>query len=258
MGALKTALYLILPPILVVGCGDPSSAPRGADPVAESQPTDPPRGPADGAPGDRSIAATPEDATASRLFAWLEGKFDSSEQAKADKTYFEISLTTCRVELPSIGARVLYIEQAKVGAAPYRQRLYVVEGVDATTARSRVFEANDPSPLVGLCDAKTRPALAAGDFVERIGCSVEMHWTGAHFEGHTPDARWTGSGFVADPAGVRCPSSLNGASFAMSEVTLERERLRSWDRGFDAKNAQVWGATKGGYEFKRRTPPPEL
>ena len=244
---------------LLCGCSSASTDPAGAGPgVAPT--SDPPAAtqPASDA-GDGSVAAmTPKDAIASRLFAWLEGKFDSSEQAQADKTYFAISLTTCRVELPALGARVLYIEQAKVGVAPYRQRLYVVEGIDATTARSRVFEANDPSPLVGLCAATTRPALAAGDFVERVGCSVEMHWTGAHFEGHTPDARWTGSGFAADPMGTRCPSSLNGASFAMSEVTLERDRLRSWDRGFDANNEQVWGATKGGYEFKRRTPPPDL
>lgn len=179
MGAMKTELILISTPIPMVGCGDPSFAPRGADPVAEAQPTDPSPGPAEGAP---------------------------------------LTRPTSRSRLPR-AASSFRRSALVVAAAPYRQRLYVVEGIDATTARSRVFEANDPSPLVGLCDAKTRPALAAGDFVERIGCSVEMHWTGAHFEGHTPDARWTGSGFVADPAGARCPSSLNGASFAMSEIT---------------------------------------
>jgi len=25
--------------------------------------------------------------------------------------------------------------------------------------------------------------------------------------------------------------------------------LRSWDQGFNEKGEQVWGATKGGYEF---------
>jgi hypothetical protein len=241
---------------LLCSCSSGSTNATGAAPATSEPPvaTEPVPSP----DGGSIAAATPEDAIASRLFAWLEGKFDSSEQAQADETYFAISLTTCRVELPALGARVLYIEQAKVGVAPYRQRLYVVEGIDAATARSRVFEANDPSPLVGLCAATARPALAAADFVERVGCSVEMHWTGSRFEGHTSDARWTGSGFEADPAGVRCPSSLNGASFATTETTLERDRLRSWDRGFDAKNEQVWGATKGGYEFKRRTPAPDL
>jgi len=234
----------------MVGCGNSSAALPDPERIAETQPTDP----ADA----RSAAATAEDATASRLLAWLEGKFDSSEQAKTDMTYFAITLTTCRVEVPALGSRVLYIEQARLGSAPYRQRLYVIDAVDGTTARSRVFEPNTPASLVGLCGASTRPALDAEDFVERDGCSVEMHWTGARFEGHTPDARWTGSAFAADPTGKRCSSSLNGAAFATSEVTLERDRLRSWDRGFDSKSAQVWGATKGGYEFVRRSPAPDL
>lgn len=211
----------------------------------------------DGGSPDITAPASSADVVASRLENWLLGKFDSKDQSLADPTYFAISLTTCRVELPSLGERVLYIEQARLGGAPYRQRLYVIEGVDATTARSRVFEANDPRPLVGLCGAAQPPTLAASDFAERMGCSVEMHWTEDRFEGHTPDARWTGSEFVADPTGQRCPSSLYGASFATSEVRLDRDRLRSWDRGFDANSVQVWGATQGGYEFVRRTPLPQ-
>lgn len=233
--------------LLALLCGCTTSDPSVA--------TDP--APDGGADAPSAVAKT-DDATASRLLAWLEGKFDSSEQAKTDKTYLAITLATCRVDVPALGPRVLYVEQARLGSAPYRQRLYVIDAVDGTTARSRVFEPNTPSPLVGLCDASARPAIDAEDFVERDGCSVEMHWTGARFEGHTPDARWNGSAFAADPAGKRCSSSLSGASFATSEVTLERDRLRSWDRGFDSKNAQVWGATKGGYEFVRRSPAPDL
>ncbi|CAN5918637.1 chromophore lyase CpcT/CpeT [soil metagenome] len=222
--------------------------------------TDPPLAPEPGPPSSPSDAAaeppSPEAVTSARLFTWLQGTFDSKDQAKTDPTYFAISLTTCNVDLPAMGTQVMYIEQSKVGSAPYRQRLYVVESIDATAARSRVFEPSDASALVGLCTASPRPKLEAKDFVERTGCSVEMHWTGDHFEGHTPNARWTGTEFVDDAAGVRCPSELNGAAFASSEVTLQRDRMKSWDRGFDAKGEQVWGATKGGYVFVRRTPPP--
>jgi hypothetical protein len=51
--------------------------------------------------------------------------------------------------------------------------------------------------------------------------------------------------------GKGCGSTLNGASYATSEVLLESTLLLSWDRGFDARDQQVWGATAGGYVFDR-------
>ena len=69
-------------------------------------------------------------------------------------------------------------------------------------------------------------------------------------------ARWDGQAFVTDPAGKKCPSSLQGATYATSQVDLLDDRMVSWDRGFDDTGKQVWGATKGGYEFIRRSPKP--
>ena len=48
-----------------------------------------------------------------------------------------------------------------------------------------------------------------------------------------------------------CVSTLRGAAYATSEVTVSRERLTSWDRGFDAGGGQVWGATEGPYIFDK-------
>lgn len=49
--------------------------------------------------------------------------------------------------------------------------------------------------------------------------------------------------------GKQCPSDRKGAAYATSEVTITPERLLSWDRGYNEKDEQVWGAEKGGYEF---------
>lgn len=70
-----------------------------------------------------------------------------------------------------------------------------------------------------------------------------MTWDTDHFSGQTHERD--------------CPSSLNGASFASSEVELRSDQMSSWDRGYDADGAQVWGATAGPYRFVRRTPLPD-
>jgi hypothetical protein len=37
-------------------------------------------------------------------------------------------------------------------------------------------------------------------------------------------------------------------------VVLTPTGMETWDRGFDAANRQVWGATKGPYRFVKGTP----
>jgi hypothetical protein len=176
-----------------------------------------------------------------RAFRYLLGRFDSATQARADPRYFSIDVEACRVEVPSLGPRVLYLEQARTGMAPYRQRLYVLErdGADDRVV-SRVFELNTPRKYVGLCSDPSRAAFTPDDVVEREGCAVHL------------TAR--GDGFVGGTVGHSCESTLMGASYATSEVELRPDGFTSWDRGYDAAGRQVWGATAGPYRFVRRTP----
>jgi hypothetical protein len=202
-----------------------------------------------------STAVVPEDpasaALAAKLALWLTGRFDTKDQAARDDSYRQISLDICEVT-SELGPRSLYVEQAIVGAAPYRQRLYIVEAIDGTSARSLVYELANPKAVVGLCSREQKPSFAVADAVPRAGCFVEMHWVNDHFQGHTPDRAWDGTKFVPNEDAERCASSLQGASYAASSVDLWDNLLRSWDQGFDDKGKQVWGATKGGYEFVRR------
>lgn len=190
-------------------------------------------------------------AVEAELARFLTGSFDSKDQAASDKSYFEISLEICPIDAKEIGERVLYVEQARVGSAPYRQRLYVIDRKDETTAVSRVFELKAPKSWVGACAREERKASPA-DADEKVGCSVEMHLVGDAFEGATPDLAWTGSSFEKSQGKVRCPSELNGATYASSTVRLEENLMVSWDRGYDDAGKQVWGATAGGYRFVRR------
>lgn len=177
-----------------------------------------------------------------RLFTMPSGRYDSSAQAAADAEFRDIHLRICPVSVPSLGAWVLYVEQAAAESltAPYRQRLYVVEADpnDPDRAVSRVFELAAPEAAVGLCDAPDRLMLTADAVEERPGCAVNLAWEDGAFVGAThPTA---------------CLSTLRGASYATSEVRLTDEGLTSWDRGYDAGGVQVWGAVVGPYKFVRR------
>ena len=64
--------------------------------------------------------------------------------------------------------------------------------------------------------------------------------------------RPAGDGFEGSTNGKQCPSNLRGAAYATSVVTIRPDGMLSWDRGFDDKGQQVWGATKAGYQFKKQ------
>lgn len=64
----------------------------------------------------------------------------------------------------------------------------------------------------------------------------------------TPDD----DGFSGSTDGKACSNDHNGAAHATSEVTLTPTGIESWDRGYDATDAQVGGAVAGAYRFDRK------
>ncbi|HZX43659.1 MAG TPA: CpcT/CpeT family chromophore lyase, partial [Myxococcaceae bacterium] len=77
--------------------------------------------PTTGAPS-RAAPAGAADLT----YRLLEGRFDSADQARSSPGYQAIQLVACAADVPTLGQRVLYVEQARLDApeAPIRQRVY--------------------------------------------------------------------------------------------------------------------------------------
>lgn len=170
----------------------------------------------------------------------LVGVFDSAEQAQSDTTYYAVRLSTCTVDAPEIGETVLYVEQALVETpmSPYRQRLYKLEQPNENTVQSSIYELSNPDQAAGLCNETGLRSFAEDEVIIKIGCEVVLQWDGEGFFGTTEEGA--------------CLSSLNGASYATSEVLTRPDRIESWDRGWFTNGNQAWGAIAGAYIFKRR------
>ncbi len=194
-------------------------------------------------PGPAGPAANPTETVANLLV----GSYSSAEQAKTEKDYREIVLHMTRIWSKRTDGPWIYVEQALASepSRPYRQRVYqvaVTSNPDAApgTIESRVFEL--PGDPLGFAGAWNDPArfdsVTVEQLVPREGCSVYLV--------PNSDGSWSGG-----TDGTGCSSSLRGATYATSEVTLNANELRSWDRGFDKDGKQVWGAEKGAYVFRR-------
>ncbi|SER34046.1 CpeT/CpcT family [Neolewinella agarilytica] len=174
------------------------------------------------------------------LQAAMTGSFDSSAQASSDDSYYNILLHMEPVWTDRPG-KYLYVEQAVADAAdkPYRQRIYGLEQKGRGFI-SRVYELPDPDRFIGAHEDPSRlNAISPEDLIERKGCAVYLKPDGPGiYRGSTKKKR--------------CKSTLRGATYATSRVSITGSFVQSWDQGFNDADEQVWGATEGGYMFFKK------
>ncbi|MFK7925615.1 MAG: chromophore lyase CpcT/CpeT [Bacteroidia bacterium] len=177
-----------------------------------------------------------------RLYGMMTGSFSSAEQAAADTNFYDISLHMYPIwQKQYPGEYWLYVEQA-LGSQqdkPYRQRVYHVEKLSDNEWQSVVYTLPNPEKFVLKWKTpEVFDQLKKEDLVVREGCAVFLSLQkNGSFSGKTREGE--------------CGSTLRGASFAASEVTVWADKISSWDQGFNEAGEQVWGATTGGYVFKR-------
>lgn len=173
------------------------------------------------------------------LASWMEGSYSSQEQSIKDTTYFDIRLQIVPIWKNRKDGYWFYVEQAvaKFIDKPYRQRVYHLTEKENNVFESAVFTMNEPLRFTHHADMVEKQ-LTPDSLISRDGCAVILKKKDNDtFEGAT-DAK-------------KCPSDRSGAAYATSEVTITKNGLHSWDRGYDSNDKQVWGAEKGGYDFRK-------
>lgn len=172
------------------------------------------------------------------LHEMMTGSYDSSDQAEEDSTYYNISLHMYPIWKNKTGGKYLYVEQALASMQdkPYRQRVYKLQKQSDGTIASYVYTLKNDSLFVGKWkDLEYFEKFGLSILDEREGCEVILKKTMSGYEGSTQEDH--------------CKSSLRGAAYATSIVSMTDRAITSWDQGFDKKGVQVWGATKGPYVF---------
>lgn len=176
-----------------------------------------------------------------RLIKMMEGSFSSEEQSVRDSGYYDIRLHMKRIWPERSDGKWLYVEQAVASMQdkPYRQRVYKITNTYEGRFESAVFTLKDPARFAGEWKSENPLSGVTPDSLEmREGCSVILTlMNDGSYEGST--------------TGKECQSDLRVAKYATSEVIITDEGIKSWDRGYDENDRQVWGAEKGGYIFKK-------
>ena len=175
-----------------------------------------------------------------QLISWMSGSFSSEEQSILDTNYFNIHLHMVPIWTEKNDAAYLYVEQAASWTPdkPYRQRVYRVSPSGSNTFSSEVFTIPKPSRFAGRWNEKDPlQDLTLDSLLKKSGCTITLKKQENAFIGSTTEKG--------------CSNNLRGAAYATSEVYIDENTLRSWDRGFNQNDEQVWGAEDGPYIFNR-------
>lgn len=193
------------------------------------------------------MAQTPE-RDLSTIAEWLPGTYDTFAQASADAASNSVykhvgavlTITPITVDGIAAGARAFYIEQALAGkeAEPYRQRVIVLKAVDGAVS-NELHRVKNPSALIHFDGRKT---LALAALERESGC--DARWT------RESDATFAGSAGTT----TRCPSTLRGATHAVSAFILTSNMFTTLDQGLDEAGTVRWGPPQGerGHVFVKR------
>lgn len=172
----------------------------------------------------------------------MTGSFDSSLQAEQDSAYYDITLHMYQIWTYSEGTWI-YVEQSvsQNQSKPYRQRIYELDQLDENNFVSRVYTLEEPQRFISKWqNPEFFNQFDTSLLKEREGCEVYL--------------KRVENGFAGSTYQNNCSSSLRGASYATSHVTIAPNLIASWDQGFNDNDEQVWGATKGAYNFLRIEP----
>ncbi len=182
------------------------------------------------------------DAELVELAKTMVGRFSSRAQSLSDEDFFAIQMILVPIWGDRTDGHWLYVEQATEARpeAPYRQRVYQVTREDGRLV-SHVYELpGDPKDFAGShAQPESFDRIGPKSLTLRTGCSVFLERTG-------PQA------FSGGTEGTGCTSDWGDADYVTSEVHVDENGIRSWDRGYAASGEQAWGAVSGPYVFDRQ------
>ena len=187
----------------------------------------------------RSVAA---ESAADRLAGFMTGDFTNADQARGDQNFRQVELRVIPIWTDRTDGRWLYLEQSLAGAPehPYKQFVYQLTARDDGAIAVCIYDLPDLVAATGAGkDSAFWTKITPENLSGHDGCLVILR--------PLPDGSLKGA-----TEGKGCASTVRGASYATTEITVGEKQLVTWERGFNTAGAQVWGSLHGGYEFKKR------
>lgn len=171
----------------------------------------------------------------------ISGNFSSKEQSKKESGYSAVNLYNYPIWKNRSGYW-FYQElfDHKNNTSVYNQRIIHIKRVNSVTISTTSYVIPNQKKYVNswknvaVFDSLTKDSLKI-----REGCDVYFKKkTSTIYQGKTEKGT--------------CSSSFSKTiSYTTSNIVISRNKISSWDRGYDNQGKQVWGKIQGPYVFLR-------
>lgn len=230
---MKKIIFFLLIIITIISCKTDSTSSSISIPSKKSAATTKPK------------TAAKDEKLLNVFFANIQGNYSSKNQSKIDKTYYYITLRMTPIWKTK--GNYMYVEQALFNKQnkPYRIKIYKYIQKNNNEIINEIYDIKNEQKWIGKYkNPKAFEALSEKDLELKEGCEVIFK-------------RQNDSVFIGKSGRKTCASELRGAEYSTSKITLYKGKILAWDQGFDKKNKQVWGATKGGYILEKISDAPK-
>lgn len=173
------------------------------------------------------------------LVTIMAGNYSSSRQAGRDTTYSDYTRRLVPIWSEREGYW-LYSEQSLSDSLenPLNQYIYRLSRENDSLLRSDVYTFPNAEIWIGKWEApEFFDRLLLETIALRRGCEVIFQKVDDKFVGKT--------------VGKNCPNDLLGAVYTTTEIEISKNRMISWERGFNENDSLMWGSQKGGYVFDK-------
>ena len=167
----------------------------------------------------------------------ITGTFSTAEQHKEDSTYDDVRVYTKLIRKDINGIYWVYTEQGEAkDYKPYRQRVYQIALVD-DYIKLRIYYIKNQQNF-SYFNPKSIKSITLNDIYLKPGCDLNIQWVGdGVYGGKTEDKK--------------CVATFRGSTYTTTDFMVYEDEIHSWERGWNDKDEQVWGSSKGHYFYKK-------
>lgn len=167
----------------------------------------------------------------------ITGTFSTLEQHKEDSTFDNVVVYTKLIHKDKNSVYWVYTEQGEAkNYIPYRQRVYEIALVDGYI-KLIIHYLNDITKH-SYFKPKTIKNITLANIKVKPGCDLCIRLRG--------DGVYSGQ--IGDK---KCVATFRGSTYTTIDFLVYDDQVHSWERGWNDKDLQVWGSTKGYYIYKK-------
>lgn len=170
----------------------------------------------------------------------IPGSYTSLEQATSDSNYLDLHLKVKEIWKTNDSSRWLFLQTSFSYDTlyPYKHQLFHLYPIALKLVVIDVYQITEKESLIRTVDSNLSFDTTFLSYVKKKNnCELYLNKVNAAFAAYSKSDR--------------CPDNNRGASYSNRDIEFEGDEFYIWERGYNAKEEQVWGPLNGGYLFKR-------